>query len=374
MTDPFSLPAPCLERILQRQDPLSEVCFPWGTFRRCRPLTVRLVSRQARQAVHDTVRALVLEPQQRDQDKVTSLPAWLPQCWQLQQLICDDTTALTDLHGLPSSLQVLELSRCYALTDFSALRACTGLRELVLGGEAEALEPPPGAALVLRICRPNSATGTDSPEVPAPQKKPWPWVTAAAPTLSQLTALTSLQLVTKVEHSHSEAAGQLAKAIGGCSGLRALRLGVSGLRYMVPRLGEALPQLQHLTLLDLSGSSKTNPVSAAWLAPCLPHLTALHTLDLQHAFLNADDDLTALATSLQAHPSLRTLNLQSTGVRADAALAAFPSAIVSEAGIDRNGDQRNVPSDGARLVVLCTMYREPGDDERDVLEDYLPTP
>lgn len=61
-------------------------------------------------------------------------------------------------------------------------------------------------------------------------------------------------------------------------------------------------------------------------------------------------------------------------MRADAALAAFPSAIVSEAGIDRNGDKRNVPSDGARLVVLCSMYRESGDDESDVLEDYLPTP
>lgn len=90
MTDPFLLPAPCLERILQRQDPLSELCFPWGTFRQCRPLTVRQVSRQARQAVHDIVRALVLKPRQRDQDRVTSLPAWLRQCWQLQQLIYQD--------------------------------------------------------------------------------------------------------------------------------------------------------------------------------------------------------------------------------------------------------------------------------------------
>ena len=67
------------------------------------------------------------------QDQMTHLPVWLPQCWRVRQLQILGAKVLTDLSGLPSSLQVLELTGCYELPDFSQLLACSNLWELSLG-------------------------------------------------------------------------------------------------------------------------------------------------------------------------------------------------------------------------------------------------
>ena len=208
--DPFQLPRPCLELILQQ--------LPTSTRG-----SLRQVSRQARSAVHETTRQISLlskEQTVQEDQQMTHLPVWLPQCWRLQQLRLSGTTALTDLNGIPNSLRDLELSSCYALSDFSLLLACTNLRELLLERRIGHRSPVTAGheadwtRLIRSIGNESIGSCVSLNSIPIAYHKPM-WMQTVALVLPHLTTLTSFELCTdlSIALAHRDAGGQLVKAL-----------------------------------------------------------------------------------------------------------------------------------------------------------------
>lgn len=81
----------------------------------------------------------------------TALPACMASCNSLQTLTCARLTSLTTLHGLPPSLQHLDLTGCTAIRDLAPIHACSRLRELVLCGQYAATRQPDQALLLSSV-------------------------------------------------------------------------------------------------------------------------------------------------------------------------------------------------------------------------------
>lgn len=369
----MQLTARCRELILQHLDLRSRA-------------VLRQVSRQARQAVHEVTRSLTINPTLAPSDTTIGLPAWLPECCQLQRLSCWNRPLMCDLRGLPSSLQRLKLTHCSALADFSPLLACTGLRELELRHREATATTATTTALALVTAPvvptlPTASTGhagnafwsgqaalpsikgSNAASSAADSCPDLPWVLATAPVLSQLTSLTSLCLAATLTDRHAAAAGQLAEAIGACTGLRHLQLTISELDHAAMGVAAALPRLQHLTHLSLYGSW-VEKLGIGWLAPCLPHLTALHTLDLRGVLPPEEGHLIDLLPGLRAVPSLRILDLRQLDVDHEMLATLLPSARV-EMGV-----QKRYASYGDRLHVLCDEVSEDYYDDDSLVDEF----